>query len=521
LAEDTAIGEGRVLRLNANGTLDSSFANGGELLVEVDGGWNELRAVKIDSSNRPVFVGDAESNGSHDSWLLRIKPQDDIRTTTYNSALYSADVFPLALKDGKGFGGGKVGKTDSTLTIPDSFNIHDLNVQLDITHTWDADLDVYLLGPDGTTRVELFTDAGNGGSNFFDGIILDSEASTPITSGIVGTRRYQPEGDLSDFNTLNTAGTWTLQIEDDEKFNVGTLNSWSITVTHPTPGPNDPPTALADTATTNEDTAVVIDVLANDTDPDGDPLSVTAFDALSANDATISVAPDGSITYDPTGSQALQDLPLGQSLIDTFSYTIGDGNGGSSSATVIVTVNGLDETAGMTVTGIDTPSALPGDQLTVKVFGTNFVDGAAVDFGKKVNVQNVTFISAVELTVQIKVHRRAADGPRHVTVTNPDNSSDVCENCFFVGTPVAASAQSSGPLQSSNLSRFDETSTETSIIQPTDPTLLNVEPILIEEEPDEESPTQDDTEVQPEHQADLDALFGNLDDSLQEDLLTV
>jgi VCBS repeat-containing protein len=291
------------------------------------------------------------------------------------------------------------------------------------------------------------------------------------------------------------------------------------------PGPNDPPTAVDDTATTDEDSVVVIDVLANDTDPDGDPLTVTSFDATSASGAIISVAPDGSVTYDPSGSATLQALNVGESADDTFSYTVGDGKGGSSSATVTVTVNGLDEAAGVTVTGIDTPSALPGDQLTLQVFGSGFVDGATVDFGNKVNVQSVTFDGASQLTVQIKIHRRAADGPRDVTVTNPDGSSDVCEGCFFVGVPSAASTQNSGPAQSFNLSSSDATSTDTStdtpIIQPTDPTLSIVEQALIEEESDEESSTGEDTEILPEDLADIDSLFENLDGSLHEDLLTV
>ncbi len=57
--------------------------------------------------------------------------------------------------------------------------------------------------------------------------------------------------------------------------------------------------------------------------------------------------------------------------------------------------------------------------------------------------------------------------------------------------------------------------------QPTDPTLLRVAPAWIEEEPDDESSTEDDTEVLPEEQADLDSLFGGLDGSLLEDLLAV
>ena len=51
---------------------------------------------------------------------------------------------------------------------------------LDISHTYDADLDVTLIAPNGT-RVELFTDVGGGGANFV-GTILDDEASTAIQS---------------------------------------------------------------------------------------------------------------------------------------------------------------------------------------------------------------------------------------------------------------------------------------------------------------------------------------------------
>lgn len=166
-------------------------------------------------------------NGFDPSNVSVLNLDNDLTTTTYNSA----DA-PKALKDAKGR---RSGKTNSTLTISDTFDIHDLSVQLDITHTRVEDLDVYLLGPDGVTRVELFTDVGGNFDNF-TGLILDDQASTPITSGTAPfTGTFQPEGLLSDFNLMSAAGTWTLQIEDDTKFEVGTLNSWSIIVTHAVP----------------------------------------------------------------------------------------------------------------------------------------------------------------------------------------------------------------------------------------------------------------------------------------------
>ena len=73
-----------------------------------------------------------------------------------------------------------------------------------------------------------------------------------------------------------------------------------------------------------------------------------------------------------------------------------------------------------------------GDQLIVAVTGSNFQDGATADFGKRVKVQNVTFVSSGLLDVQIKVHPKASSGPRDVTVTNPDKQSGTQVGCFTV-----------------------------------------------------------------------------------------
>ena len=99
------------------------------------------------------------------------------------------------------------------------------------------------------------------------------------------------------------------------------------------PPPQMPPfalTAVNDSASTTVDTAVVINVLANDSDPDGDPLTVSTFDAVSVNGNTVNCTAAGSCTYTPTG---------GFSGTDTFSYTAFDGVD-TDTATVTVTVSG-------------------------------------------------------------------------------------------------------------------------------------------------------------------------------------
>ena len=95
---------------------------------------------------------------------------------------------------------------------------------------------------------------------------------------------------------------------------------------------NDAPTAAADGATTNEDTAVVVSVLANDSDVDGDSLSVGAV-TQGAN-GTVVINGDNTVTYAPNANF---------NGADSFTYTIDDGNGGSDTATVSVTVTSVND----------------------------------------------------------------------------------------------------------------------------------------------------------------------------------
>ncbi|MGB3204021.1 MAG: S8 family serine peptidase [Crinalium sp.] len=110
-----------------------------------------------------------------------------------------------------------------------SGTIGDLNVKLDITHPWVADVDAFLISPTGT-RIELFTFVGGSGDNFSN-TILDDEATTSITLGAAPfTGSFKPEGLLSAVDGQNPNGTWKLEITDTFPFaDDGTLNSWSLT----------------------------------------------------------------------------------------------------------------------------------------------------------------------------------------------------------------------------------------------------------------------------------------------------
>jgi subtilisin-like proprotein convertase family protein len=119
----------------------------------------------------------------------------------------------------------------SRLTVPstDVGTIRDVNVKVDLTHTRNADLDIYLISPSGT-RVELFTDVGGNAENFTN-TVLDSDAAASITGGSAPfTGTFRPEGNLNLFDGQNLVGEWTLEVRDDQNQQTGTLLNWSITI---------------------------------------------------------------------------------------------------------------------------------------------------------------------------------------------------------------------------------------------------------------------------------------------------
>jgi hypothetical protein len=94
---------------------------------------------------------------------------------------------------------------------------------------------------------------------------------------------------------------------------------------------NEFPQAGADTATTAEGTPITINVLANDSDADGDTLSITG--TTDPSHGSISITDDDRILYTPEA---------GYTGEDTFSYSVSDGNGGEASASISINVTSDD-----------------------------------------------------------------------------------------------------------------------------------------------------------------------------------
>lgn len=102
-----------------------------------------------------------------------------------------------------------------------------------------------------------------------------------------------------------------------------------------------------DAVSTDEDTVATqaqliagAGLLSNDT---GSSLTVTAFDSTSALGAPVTVNSDGTFSYDPTGVILFQETSSGDSSADSFDYTVTDMIGKTETATVTLTVAGLND----------------------------------------------------------------------------------------------------------------------------------------------------------------------------------
>ena len=174
----------------------------------------------------------------------------------------------------------------------------------------------------------------NGGRGFdtasFDGSIFDYDVSLRnswfSTTAIV--TRFGDNGRIKEVDRLK---------------NVEALHFADEDYTLYIDGRNNEVLALDDVAATDEDTTLTLsfeDLLANDTDFDGDTLAITQVDPLSSLGAVLSIV-DGQVVYNPAG--VFDALKEGETVTDTFTYTVDDGRGGSTTATVRVTVTGTND----------------------------------------------------------------------------------------------------------------------------------------------------------------------------------
>lgn len=188
---------------------------------------------------------------------------------------------------------------------------------------------------------------------------------------------------------------------------------------------NRPPQAVDDTATTQEDVPVTVGVLKNDSDPDGDELTI----------AQLSQPANGRATL--VGSDAIRYVP-GRDFhgVSSFSYTIADGFGGTATAQVTITV-----------TPVNDPPQAGNDSVTTRSEAPVTIDVLDNDFDPEDDPLKITQVTSPSTgSVTIEGETRLVYVPEldftgavsfFYTVADPEGETDTAQVTVEVTEPVS------------------------------------------------------------------------------------
>ena len=205
-------------------------ANAEEYDVEVasDAGFTTIVESATVSTNSYAVTTQLTGNTDH-WWRVRSKnlcvtgayTTRKFTTATIDCMQFSAGDTPIEISTGGG------ATYTSTITMVDDIAVLDVDVTIDIAHTYDWDLVISLQSPAGT-EVELTSNNGGSGDDY-SVTVFDDDAATSITTGTApfnGT--FQPEELLSAFNGESVQGDWTLKVEDTFQGDGGFIHDFKL-----------------------------------------------------------------------------------------------------------------------------------------------------------------------------------------------------------------------------------------------------------------------------------------------------
>lgn len=241
----------------------------------------------------------------------------------FDTAVFSGDIRDYLFSEGKGNSFIVSGPDGvDTLKQVESLQFENLSVSLDGSNNAPLVSDKLLtVTEEGSGTVNLLEDAWD-----YEGDALHVvDGSAEFNFSAAGSYDFLAVGE-------SASESVAFSVTDGE-------NAVSRTLTVSITGVNDTPVAGNDSAVTVEDDAPIAgNVLANDADVDSsDTLAVTGINGVLGtvtltSGAMVTIASDGNYSYDQAG--AFDSLNDGESAIDSFTYSITDGNGGTADATV-------------------------------------------------------------------------------------------------------------------------------------------------------------------------------------------
>jgi subtilisin-like proprotein convertase family protein len=171
--------------------------------------------------------------GTLESWRLDIQ---SLATAPPSTTAAAASDAPVAIPDES--------VVTSTVTVAGAgTHLSDLDLALDVSHSFPRDLDITLMSPAGTVAT-VTSDNGTGFADLFAGTTFDDQSDPGgqvpyrFNGGLVTDREWvthrfvapllTPEEPLATFDGEDPNGTWTLTISDDQAVDIGELRSWGL-----------------------------------------------------------------------------------------------------------------------------------------------------------------------------------------------------------------------------------------------------------------------------------------------------
>lgn len=304
----------------------------------------------------------------------------------------------------------------------------DVNVSLDITHSWVSDLDVALIAPDGT-RVVLFEDIGGANDNFRD-TVLDDEATTPISNGSAPyTGSFRPFGQLSDFDSIDPNGTWYLEVTDDFGLNDGTLNRWGLAIT-----------AGEQSTSTDADGFYQFDVLPNGS---YNIRSVATDDWIVTGDnhynVTITSPLDSfaELTFGSGKNNRLYTTVFNDTNVDGI---LGTSEEPLAERTVFIDTNGNGTVDELLNSIVDTNTYVVPDRSRISApLAVAIIDSPILDVDVRVNITS-------SFNFEVETHLIHPDGTRVELFTNVGSSSQNFTNTILDDQAAAPITSGSAPF---------------------------------------------------------------------------
>ena len=195
------------------------------------------------------------------------------------------------------------------------------------------------------TVTASYTDPDAGDAHTFDLDLTTDATKGKVTDNGDGTFSYDPNGAFASLAAGQSAADQFLYTVTDGS---GATSTATVTIT--ITGQNDAPNA-ANISGAAPEHGPAATVTASYTDPDaGDTHTFSVDLTTAATKGKVTNKGDGTFTYDPNG--AFESLRAGQTATDQFLYTVTDGSGASSTATVAITITGQGALSASDIAGL-------------------------------------------------------------------------------------------------------------------------------------------------------------------------